>query len=368
MPTTSISEHFGQVSDPRSVNRRHPLMSIITISIMAILCNAEGWEDVELFGQSKAQWLGTFLDLPHGIPSHDTFGRVLGAIDPEEFQAAFARWTQAMCGRVKGVVALDGKTVRGSRDGSLGQKALHMVNVWAVDNGLVLAQEKVDDETNEMGVIPELLALLDIKGTTVTLDAIGCQTALAQAIVAQQADYVLAVKENQATLLEDVSASFEHAPQAAAMDYHRSTHKGHGRIEIRECWVTDDPEVMAYINDYKAWPGLKSLVKVSSQRQINDTLSHQTRYFITSLPPDAALLLTTVRAHWQIENSLHWVLDMTFGEDASRVRKDHAPQNLALLRRLTLNLLKQDHSNASLKGKRKLAGWDHNYLLSLLCA
>lgn len=263
---------------------------------------------------------------------------------------------------------MDGKTLRGSRDASTGQEALHMVNVWAAENGLVLAQEKVDEKTNEITVIPELLALLDIEGATVTLDAMGCQTAIAEAIIEQKADYVLAVKDNQGTLLEDVRACFERTSDIASIPYHRSANKGHGRIEIRHCWATDDPETLAYINHYKDWPGLRSLVKVTSQRHQGDRTSSQTRYFISSLPPDAAHLLSVVRAHWQIENNLHWVLDMSFREDASRVRKDHAPQNLALLRRLTLNLLKQDQSvKASLKGKRKLAGWDHDFLLSLVC-
>lgn len=368
MSTTSISHYFGQVNDPRQTNSRHPLMSIISITIMAVLCNAEGWADVELFGQSKEKWLSTFLDLPHGIPSHDTFGRVFRAIDPDEFGKAFSEWTQAICDRVTGVVAIDGKTLRGSKDGILGKRALHMVNVWAVENGLVLAQQKVAAKTNEITVIPQLLELLDIEGTTVTVDAMGCQTDIAQAILDEGADYVLAVKGNQDTLLDDIMTGFEQGFAADTVDYHRTVDKGHGRIETRECWVSDDPALIDYISDYKGWPGLRSVVKVSSQRRRQDDVTTQTRYFITSLPPLASSLLAAVRDHWQIENSLHWVLDMTFQEDASRVRKDYAPQNLALLRKLTLNLLKQDTSiKASLKGKRKRAGWDHDYLLSLLC-
>lgn len=364
--THTIEEHFGNVTDPRDGNRRHPLLSVIAVTIMAVMCNADGWSDVELFGNAKEKWLKTFLDLPHGIPSQSTFSRVFRRLDPEEFRESFRSWTQAICERVEGVVAIDGKTVRGSKDGVLGKAAMHMVNVWAVENGLVLAQEKVDDKTNEMAVIPALLELLDIDGATVTIDAIGCQTEIAQSILDQQADYVLAVKDNQPTLRLDIVDSFQNVPEKAQMDHHQTVNKGHGRIEIRDCWATDDPEIMAFINDYKAWPGLNTIVKVTSQRQVGEETTQETRYFISSLPPDAQQLLHAIRAHWQIENSLHWVLDMTFREDASRVRKDNAAENLAILRKLTLNLIKQDTSKGSLIGKRKRAGWDHDFLLGLL--
>lgn len=365
----SIQTHFGNIRDPRDVNRRHPLLSVITITILAILCNADGWTEVALFGRSKQKWLETFLDLPHGIPAHDTFGRVFRAIDPVEFQESFRSWTQTICEKVEGVVAIDGKTVRRSKDEVLGKAAIHMVNVWAVENKLVLAQEKVDDKTNEITVIPALLELLDLEAAIVTIDALGCQTEIAQMIIDQGADYVLAVKDNQPTLREDIADSFEHVAQAAGIDYHKTVNKGHGRIEVRECWVTAEPDILAFINDYKIWPGLVSLVKVTSQRQEKGKTSRKTRYFISSLPPAAALLLHSVRAHWQIENSLHWVLDMAFREDESRVRKDHAAENLAIIRHLTLNLLKQDTSmKAGIKAKRKRAGWDHDYLLNLLCS
>jgi predicted transposase YbfD/YdcC len=264
------------------------------------------------------------------------------------------------------VVAIDGKTLRGSKDGALGKAAIHMVNVWAVENGLVLAQEKVDDKTNEITVIPTLLDLLDLRGATVTIDAIGCQTEIAQSIIDQQADYVLAVKDNQPTLHLDIADSFENMPRGANVDYHRTVNKGHGRVEVRECWTTADPDILHFINDYKRWPGLNSIVKVTSHRQIGGDTSQETRYFISSLPPDADRLLRAIRAHWQIETSLHWVLDMSFREDESRVRKDNAAENLAVLRQLTLNLIKQDTTRGSIKGKRKRAGWDHDYLLSLL--
>jgi predicted transposase YbfD/YdcC len=226
-------------------------LSIITIVILAVLCDGDDWTEVELFGQSKQAWLETFLDLPHGVPSHDTFGRVFGAIDAEEFRASFRSWVAAICQQLKGVVAIDGKTVRRSKEGSLGKAAIHMVNVWAVESGLVLTQEKVDDKTNEIKVIPALLKLLDLTDTIVTIDAVGCQTDIAQAILEQRADYVLAVKDNQPTLYEDTVTSFETVPLDAASDYHRTVHKGHGRLEIRECWGTAEPDILAFINDYQ---------------------------------------------------------------------------------------------------------------------
>lgn len=367
-PTHSIEEYFGSITDPRDGNLSHPLLSVIGISILASICNADSWTEIEMFGQSKQKWLETFLDLPHGIPSHDTFARVFRRIAPEEFQEGFRKWTGALCERVEGVVAIDGKTVRRSKDRTLGKSAIHMVNVWAVEQGLTLAQAKVDDKTNEITVIPMLIKLLDLTDTIVTIDAMGCQTEIAQTIIEQQADYVLAVKDNQLTLREDIADQFEQAPAQAGIAHHRTVNKGHGRIEIRECWVTADPDLLVFINEYKRWPGLSTLVKVTSQRQIGDEISQETRYFISSLPPDPLLILRCVRAHWQIENSLHWVLDMAFREDESRARKDHAAENFSVLRQLTLNLLKQDTSlKVGIKAKRKRAGWDHAYLTHLLC-
>lgn len=369
MPVNSITEHFATISDPRDGNRRHPLLSIITITLLAVVCGADDWTEVELFGRSKQGWLETFLDLPHGIPSHDTFGRVFRVLDPEAFRKSFRLWVQTLCQKVEGVVAIDGKTVRRSKDGSLGKAAIHMVSVWAVESGLVLAQDKVDDKTNEITVIPTLLKLLDLTETIVTIDAIGCQIDIAQTIVEQQADYVLAVKENQPTLYEDIVESFEYVPPNVQLDHHRTLNKGHGRVELRECWATAEPDLLAFINDYQAWPGLACVVKVTSQRQQAGETSSQTRYFISSLPPDAARLLSAIRAHWQIENGLHWVLDVAFREDDNRARKDHAPENLSLIRHLSLNLLKQDTTvKAGIKAKRKRAGWDHGYLLALLCS
>jgi predicted transposase YbfD/YdcC len=358
---SSISEHFGGIRDPRTgSNISHPLINIMTIAICGAICGADNWVDMEMFGKAKQEWFAKFLDLRHGIPSHDTFGRVFRQLNPEEFQARFYEWVVALRIRLKGeVLSVDGKTERGSKDGALGLAAL--------ENELVLAQDRIDEGTNEITVIPQLLRLLDLEGAIITIDAIGCQTEIAQAIVEQRADYVLALKTNQEKLFEDVVTAFEPTVPPIPTDYHRTVNKGHGRIETRECWALSDPDILTYINAYKPWPGLHSLVKVTSTRLENGKSSQATRYFISSLAPDATRLLATVRAHWQIENCLHWVLDMAFHEDYNRARKDHAAQNLAILLHIALNLLKQESSlKVGIKAKRLRAGWDERYLLKVL--
>lgn len=286
---SSVSEYFGRISDPRGgQNIWHPFINSMTISICGAICGADNWVEIEMFGNAKREWFAMFLDMPHGIPSHDTLGRVFQEIDPEEFQARFYEWTSSLRVRLKGeVLSVDGKTERGSKDGTLGTAAIEMVSVWASENELVLAQDRIDEGTNEITVIPMLLRLLDVKDAVITVDAIGCQTEIAQAIVQQQAGYVLAVKENQEKLLEDVMTAFEPSVPAIPTDYHRTVTKGHGRIEIRECWALSDPEIITHINSYKTWPGLVSLVKVTCERQLGTQVTHKTRYFISSLPPDA---------------------------------------------------------------------------------
>lgn len=367
---TSIERYFGELPDPRTGhNVQHPLLSLMTITICGVICGADSWVDVEMYGQSKQAWLARFLDLPHGIPSHDTFGRVFRWLNPDVFEARFREWTQAVCRLTEGqVLALDGKHVRRSKDGLLGREALHLVSVWASNNHLVLAQEPVAEGSNEIPTLLKLLGMLDLSQSIITIDGIGCQTEIVEAIVQQPADYVIAVKDNQETLAYDVQVAFE--PSSAPSfqpQYAKTVNKGHGRLEIRECWATDAQDVLAFINDYKVWAGLRSLVKITCERRLADKTERQTRYFITSLPPDPRRLLQIVRSHWHIENGFHWVLDIAFREDESRVRKDHAPRNLALLRRLALNLLKQETSlKVGVKAKRLRAGWDAPYLLKVL--
>jgi predicted transposase YbfD/YdcC len=340
----------------------------MTIAICGSICGADNWVDIEMYGNAKRNWFASFLDLQHGIPLHDTFGRVFRQINSEEFQARFHEWTSSLRVRLAGeVLSVDGKTERGSKDGPLGLAALEMVSVWASENELVLAQDRIDEGTNEITVIPELLGLLDLEDTIVTIDAIGCQTQIAEAIISQDADYILALKTNQERLFEDTVTAFEPTIPAIPIDHHKSISKGHGRVEIRECWALADPDILSYINSYKQWPGLHSLVKVISTRRMNGHSSQATRYFITSLPPSALQLLTAIRAHWQIENALHWVLDLAFRQDANRSRKDHAAQNLAILHHIALNLLKHEPSlKVGVKAKRLRAGWDPHYLLKVL--
>jgi predicted transposase YbfD/YdcC len=368
---TSISEYFGDLTEPRTGNNiQHPLINIITIAICAVISGADTWVDVEAYGHAKRDFLETFLDLKHGIPSHDTFGRVFRWLDPAEFQGYFAKWTQHICALTEGeVVAIDGKCLRGSKDATYERDGMYMVSAWASANRMVLGQTKVADKSNEITAIPLLLKMLAIEGCVVTIDAMGCQTEIAELIINQKADYILAVKSNQATLLADIITTFDDPALQTHADYYRQYDRSHGRDVVRECWVVTDPEVLAYINEYKVWPGAKSIVKVLTRCGHGDDLTVEVRYFITSLTCDARTMLQAIRTHWHIENSLHWVLDIAFQEDDSRLRREHAPQNMALLRHIALNMLKRETSlKIGVKARRKRAGWDDTYLLKVLCA
>lgn len=369
-PVATITEHFSSLDDPRSDNRRHLLLDIIVIAICAAICGANTWVDVEIFGKAKYDWLKQFLELPHGIPSHDTFGRVFALLDAEQFQARFVEWVQAISEVFQGqIVAVDGKTLRRSHDKAIGKQAIQMVSAWAAEKRLVLGQLKVDEQSNEITAIPELLEMLEISGCIVTIDALGCQTKIAETIVAQDADYLLAVKENQGYLYETIHSLFDDPREMAFVDcdYHKTVGKGHGRIEIRECWTTSDPDYLQYIAELSEWKGLKSIVMVKSQRRIGEESSTQCRYFISSLDSDAKLVLHAVRTHWEIENKVHWVLDIAFLEDDCRVRKGNGAENFAILRHIALNLLKQEKTaKCGTRAKRLRAGWDQNYLLRVL--
>lgn len=368
-----LIEHFGAVEDPRiERSKRHKLIDIMVIAICGEICGADDWVAIEAFGQAKREWLASFLELPNGIPSHDTFNRVFRRLNPEQFQASFLSWVQAVFRRTKGqVVAVDGKTLRSSYDSSDGKGAIHMVSAWANENQLVLGQVKVAEKSNEIPAIPALLKLLDISGCIVTVDAMGCQKAIAQAIVEGGADYVLAVKENQGTLYRELEDLFGYADQInwqpVVGDVYESFSKHHGRFERRRVWTIADPDFLFALRDREKWAGLTTLVKLTAERTVGTTTSVETRFFISSLPHTAQPLAAAVRGHWGIENRLHWVLDIAFREDDSRLRKDHAPHNFAILRHIALNLLKHERSaKLGVKNKRLRAGWDHNYLLKLL--
>lgn len=373
-PSTSLFAHFADLEDPRnSAQVEHPLVNIILIAILGVICGADNWVDVERYGKAKQAWLGSFLDLSNGIPAHDTFGRVFRWLDGAAFQERFVSWTQSLCQRTDGqLVSVDGKKLRRSHDRRHGKEGIWMVSVWAAANQLVLGQQQVEEQSNEITTIPLLLAALEITGCVVTIDAIGTQTAIAEKIVAAGADYILAVKANQGTLYEDLEllfAGFEATDYAAArFDSYKAVSEGHHRREIRHCWVVAQPEYCAYLRHASAWPRLTSLVKLRTVRITATKTEISTRYFISSWSASAQRFLRRIRAHWQVENGLHWVLDIAFREDESRIRKDHAPQNMAVLRHMATNLLKQDTSvKVGIAAKRKMAGWDNDYLFHVLC-
>lgn len=368
-----IVSHFAELEDPRhQQNQEHKFIDILVITICAAICGADDWAAIEQFGQAKQEWFATFLELPNGIPSHDTFWRVFRRLKPEQFQVCFMQWMAALQTLTEGeVVAVDGKRLRRSHDAAAGKAAIHMVSAWATTNRLVLGQRKVDDKSNEITAIPELLEALDIRGCVVTIDAMGCQTNIASTILDKEADYLLALKENHGQLCEDVTLLFDDLEESefTAYDYDsvKTVDSGHGRVEVRQAWTITDPALISALRTSEKWPQLSALVKVRAERYLKGENSVEDRYFIASFQGSAAQLLNSVRIHWAIENSLHWVLDIGFREDECRLRKDHGAHNFAIIRHIALNLLKQDQRlKVGIKNKRLRAGWDQDYLLSVL--
>ncbi|RYD70619.1 MAG: ISAs1 family transposase [Verrucomicrobiaceae bacterium] len=356
-----------ELPDPRvDRTKYHLLEDILVIAICTLLCGGESFEDMEVFGEAKEEWFRTFLKLPHGIPSHDTFNRLFAALDPEKFLEAFMRWTESLRKAVaEEIVALDGKALRRALD--TGECPKVIVSAWAAGSGLVLGQRKVDDKSNEITAVPELLRTLELSGCIVTLDAMGCQKQIAREIVEADADYVLALKGNQGTAHEEIRSYLDEAIAAGRAELQSCEHvdKGHGRIEVRRYWQSTQIDWFA---DRGLWEGLRSVGVVESMREIDGKQTFERRYYLSSLELDAERFARAVRGHWGVENQLHWVLDVVFNEDQSRARTGYAAENLALLRKWSLNLIKADKLKAknSLKGRRKAAGWDNRYLLHLL--
>lgn len=369
-PTPRIADCFADVVDPRIPRgRRHTLLDIVTIAVCGVISGAESWVEIAQWGRIKQDWLAEWLDLPHGIPSHDTFGRVFARIDPGQFEAGFLRWVQVVAtGATPEVIALDGKTVRRSGDQRTGQRPLHLVSAWATAQRLVLAQEAVGSKENEITILPALLERLALHDQIVTIDAMGCQKEIAAQIVTGGGDYVLALKANHPELLEDVSDSFALATVMDGAD--RTVDKNHGRFEVRVCETISDPAVIAWLDPAGRWPGLRTIARVTATRTVGEQApTTSVRYYLTSLSGEAKPIAGAIRSHWGIENGLHWVLDMAFREDDSRTRVGQSAANLVVLRKLALTLIQQDQARkVGVKASRMKAAWDTGYLLQLLGA
>jgi len=365
-----IAEHFSSLPDPRVHIKKneHKLIDIIAIAICAVICGADNWHEISQYGIAKQDWLKTFLHLPNGIPSHDTFNRIFHLLRPEEFQRCFSSWINAAMEMTRGqVIAIDGKKLRRSYDNKSNKAAVHMVSAWASANHVVLGQVKTEEKSNEIKAIPELLKILDIAGCIVTVDAAGCQKKIVGDIIDRSGDYVAAVKGNQPTLFKSISNFFRKAKMeqlnGSDFDFFSSETTGHGRHEVRCCFSTENIGGISGLSD---WKGIRSISAVISNVTRNGKVTASCRYYISSLANNAKLLAESVRSHWEIENSVHWVLDTAFLEDDSRLRKGHGAENFSVLRHIALNLLKQKKIELGIKGKRLKAGWDNAFLGKIL--
>lgn len=358
-----IADFLKSIADPRMDRRkRHSLSDIVGLTIISVICGAEGWESIAEFGKAKIDFLRLVLELPNGIPSHDTIERLFKRIKPSAFAEAFHEFVVFLGGKTKGmVVNFDGKVLCGTRDDSIGKEAITMVSAWVNENQMVFAQVKVEGKSNEITALHQLIAMLDLEGSMVTIDAIGCQKDITQEIVEAKADYVIGLKENQKSLFEQVESLFSFQKSE---DVFEKTEKNGGRIETRKCSVIQSLE---FLDEIEKWPTIKTIIKIESIRELKGKTSRENRYYISSKKESAQYFNNIVRGHWGIENAFHWVLDVGFGEDRNRKRKDNAGENFAYIRRMALNLLKKDTSTRmGLQYKRLKAGWDQAYLLKIL--
>ena len=368
MNNQSLISLFGDMPDPRLDRKKlHELGDIIAIAILAVICGAESWVEIEEFGEARYEWLKGFLLLPNGIPSHDTFNRVFSLIDPREFEQRFVEWVSMVSGKIQGQIAIDGKVIAGSGNRRKKKEPLWIVSAWSAELELVLAHTQVAKKSNEITAIPKVLDILAIEGCIVSIDAMGCQKEIAKRIREQKADYVLAVKGNQGNLHAEITNFFDQAEridfEGVEHDFHKSYEESRGRKEERKLYVTED---IGWLPMREEWKGLRSLVLLISHREKEGKVREEKRYYTSSLPPKAEEHAKTVRNHWGIENKQHWILDVGFNEDKCRIRDKVAGKNFATLRRLALNLLKQEKSSGGMKRKRLRAGWDEKYLKKVI--
>lgn len=369
-PIASLEKHFQNLTDPRAEHSiAHLLIEMVIITICAVICGANNWVEIENYGHAKKEWLETFLELPHGIPSHDTLMRLFVRLKPKELEQCFLSWIEAVTEIKKGqVIAIDGKSLRSAVERGESRGAIHMISAWATKNRLVLGQRKVNAKSNEITAIPELLKILTIEESIVTIDAMGCQKEIAETIIEQKADYVLALKGNHPHLYQDVVELFNWTRQqdwkGIEHQFHQTRNQGHGRVEIRRHWTMGNTE---YLCGAEQWKGLQSIGLVESERRIKDKITVEQRYYLMSTQSDARLLAHSVRSHWGIENQLHWVLDVGFCEDNLRGCLGYSGENLAVVRHLALNLLTHESTaKGGIQAKRLKAGWDNNYLSLVL--
>jgi predicted transposase YbfD/YdcC len=367
----AILTKFEKLTDPRMERtKRHRLLDMVAIALCAAICGADSWTDVEKFGVAKGEWFARFLELPNGIPSHDTFGRVFARLDTQEFMMCVQNWLRSLHLSLKEQgVAIDGKTLRGAVDAASGKSALHVVSAWACGLRLSLGQVAVDGKSNEITAVPKLLELLELAGAVVTMDAMHCQKGTLKAIRAKQADYLIAVKDNQPklySLLHEVFLDYgERDYKAPGLRSHRTVERNRGRDEIRICYVAPAP---AALKTHPEWTDVKSVVMVYRECRRNGKETNEVAYFISSLPPRAKRIARYIRGHWGIENTLHWTLDVIFSEDKSRIRTGNGPEIASIFRKLALMVLQRDTtSNGSLRGKRLQAGWNEDFLERILC-